>query len=202
MMHKTCSINYGHLDDLQKTLLTTDLNKNKLSFDEIFPHDYCFFLSFQSVRVSFESGEFPYLPDGTRRLPEKNAVLTVKWCGIDLRAISLEKLKIPIIRISCGIAHLKYITTKSLSESWLNGRLWTVLYFQSSDSCINLQHATCPLKQYLPQGLKRTGMMTSSNGNIFRVTGHLWGEFTGPRWIPRTKASGAVLWCFLWSASE
>ena len=22
-------------------------------------------------------------------------------------------------------------------------------------------------------------MMTSSNGNIFRVTGHLWGEFTG-----------------------
>ena len=31
-------------------------------------------------------------------------------------------------------------------------------------------------------------MMTSSNGNIFRVTGHLCGEFTGPRWIPRTKA--------------
>ena len=27
-------------------------------------------------------------------------------------------------------------------------------------------------------------MMTSSNGNIFRVTGHLCGEFTGPRvWI-------------------
>ena len=38
--------------------------------------------------------------------------------------------------------------------------------------------------------------MTSSNGNIFRVTGHLCGEFTGPRWIPRTKASDAVLWCF------
>ena len=28
----------------------------------------------------------------------------------------------------------------------------------------------------------------SSNGNIFRVTGHLCGEFTGHRWIPRTKA--------------
>ena len=27
MMHKTCSINYGHLADLQKTLPTTDLNK-------------------------------------------------------------------------------------------------------------------------------------------------------------------------------
>ena len=32
-------------------------------------------------------------------------------------------------------------------------------------------------------------MMTSSNGNIFRVTGHLCGEFT--RWISRTKASDA-----------
>ena len=42
-------------------------------------------------------------------------------------------------------------------------------------------------------------MMTSSNGNIFRVTGHLCGEFTGQRWIPRTKASAAELWCFRWS---
>ena len=31
-------------------------------------------------------------------------------------------------------------------------------------------------------------MMTSSNGNIFRVTG---------RWIPRTKASDAELWFFI-----
>ena len=27
-------------------------------------------------------------------------------------------------------------------------------------------------------------MMTSSNGNIFCVTGQLCGEFTGPQWIP------------------
>ena len=40
-------------------------------------------------------------------------------------------------------------------------------------------------------------MMTSSkNGNIFRVNGHLCGEFTGHRWIPSTKASDAELWCF------
>ena len=30
-------------------------------------------------------------------------------------------------------------------------------------------------------------MMTSSNGNIFRVTGHLCREFTGHRWIPHTQ---------------
>ena len=34
-------------------------------------------------------------------------------------------------------------------------------------------------------------MMTSSNENIFRVTGPLCGEFTGYRWIPLTKASDA-----------
>ena len=45
-------------------------------------------------------------------------------------------------------------------------------------------------------------MVTSSNGSIFRFTGHLCGEFTGPRWIPRTKASDAGLWCFLWSTSD
>ena len=45
-------------------------------------------------------------------------------------------------------------------------------------------------------------MMTSSNGNIFRVTGHLCGEFTGPRWIPRAKASEVELWCFPWSTPE
>ena len=45
----------------------------------------------------------------------------------------------------------------------------------------------------------RCNMMTSSNGNFFRVTGHLCGEFTGPRWIHHTKASDAELWCYLWS---
>ena len=45
-------------------------------------------------------------------------------------------------------------------------------------------------------------MMTSSIGYIFRVTGHLCGDFTGPRWIPRTKGSDAELWCFFWSTSE
>ena len=40
-------------------------------------------------------------------------------------------------------------------------------------------------------------MMKSSNGSIFRVTGPLWGESTGNRWIPFTKASDAELGCFI-----
>ena len=45
-------------------------------------------------------------------------------------------------------------------------------------------------------------MIMSSNENIFCVTGHLCGEFTGSRSIPHTKASDAELWCLLWSAPE
>ena len=41
--------------------------------------------------------------------------------------------------------------------------------------------------------------MTSSNGNIFRITGPLCGEFTSHQWIPLTKASDEF-WCFLWCA--
>ena len=52
--------------------------------------------------------------------------------------------------------------------------------------------------QYAPRYL----MMTSSNGNIFRVTGHLCREFSGHRWIPRTKVSDTEIWCFLCSATE
>ena len=39
-------------------------------------------------------------------------------------------------------------------------------------------------------------MMMSSNGNIFRITGHLCGEFTGYRWIPRTKGKWRGAWMF------
>ena len=36
----------------------------------------------------------------------------------------------------------------------------------------------------------------------FRVTGPLCGEFASHRSIPLTQASGAELWCFLWSEPE
>ena len=65
------------------------------------------------------------------------------------------------------------------------------------------QHTmVCFVHVYLKDGISRLNMMTSSNGNIFRVTGLLCGEFTGYRWIPLTKAIDAEHWCFLWSAPE
>ena len=52
-----------------------------------------------------------------------------------------------------------------------------------------------------PSTFVADNMMTSSNGNIFRVTGHLCGEFTGPGDFP-AHASDAGFWCFLWSVPE
>ena len=46
------------------------------------------------------------------------------------------------------------------------------------------------------EGILPYFMMMSSDGNIFRVTGPLWGQSTGHWWIPLTKASDPELWCF------
>ena len=64
---------------------------------------------------------------------------------------------------------------------------------------MHMQHATlCDVVLYVACNWRKIilTMMTSSNGSIFRVTGPLCGEFTGHRWIPRTKASDAELWLF------
>ena len=45
-------------------------------------------------------------------------------------------------------------------------------------------------------------MMTSSSGNIFHVTGPLWGEFTGHRWFALKKGSEAERRCFRWSVPQ
>ena len=72
-----------------------------------------------------------------------------------------------------------------------------------STSCSTRQPFSCLWLVNNTHNLPRTKrMMTTSNGNIFRVTGPLCGEFTGHRWIPLTKASDAELWCFLRSAPE
>ena len=65
---------------------------------------------------------------------------------------------------------------------WLQSNIWP---HSTATSLINKEYVT-----------------TSSNRNISRVTGPLWRESTGDRWIPLTKASDAERWCFLWSAPE
>ena len=78
----------------------------------------------------------------------------------------------------------------SYIRSFFGFTFLNILYFFKY-SCTNIFHRRSLYTFYF--------MVTSLNGNIFHITGPLCGEFTGPRWIPRTKASDAELWCFLLS---
>ena len=67
-----------------------------------------------------------------------------------------------------------------------------IIILSHSGSSFPTMIACCGIESDL-----QASMMTSSNGNIFRVTGHLCGEFTGQRWIPRSKASGALMFSLI-----
>ena len=73
-------------------------------------------------------------------------------------------------------------------HTWWRFLIWTFSLRgqKKSNLCINVHRAWtfCTAFAY---------MMTSSNGNIFRVTDPLHGEFTGHRWIPLTEAGEAEL---------
>ena len=100
-------------------------------------------------------------------------------------------------------SNCRWLETQSLkwrgSQDDCFGRHWR-LWRQASSSPVTTRAVIPTTSPFL--WWRSCNMMTSSNGNIFRVTGPLCGESTGHRWIPRTKASDAELWCFLWSASE
>ena len=76
-------------------------------------------------------------------------------------------------------------------------------YHEKMISFINTYVASWFLTENNSISTDRTNlMMTSWNGSIFRVTGPLWRESTGHRWIPLTKSGDAQPWCFLWSVTE
>ena len=80
-----------------------------------------------------------------------------------------------VVQLNCH----RYITHRTMDM---------ITYLSSSKSYLWRRH-TCVSNQITP--LLQHSMMTSSNGNIFRITGHLYGEFTGRRWIPLHKGQ----WC-------
>ena len=66
--------------------------------------------------------------------------------------------------------------------------IWNKSFGKTSLKTIELMGCICIIYCSTSDVVPVYAMMTSSNGNIFRVTGPLCGEFTGHRWIPRTKA--------------
>ena len=68
-----------------------------------------------------------------------------------------------------------------------------------NSSCSNIAISHSPIVRWPHAGIS---MMTSSNGNIFRVTGPLWGKQPVIGGFPSQRARDAELWCFLWCAPE
>ena len=97
------------------------------------------------------------------------------------------------IHIYIYVCMYVYIYHKHLIGQWCCLLSIDLLLSRSIDN----KHHYCPNKFVVrcPVPIRRRihyHMMTSSNGNIFRVTGHLCREFTGPRWILLTEASALM----------
>ena len=73
----------------------------------------------------------------------------------------------------------KIVTLAGHSPAHSSGGHWSI-----ENICFGSEHERCSLTR------QRKNMMTSSNGNIFRVTGHLCREFTGefPAQRPVTRS--------------
>ena len=140
--------------------------------------------------------------------------LLLPRANANVKAIKLEiawKMKIPL---PC---HLNGKLLFSLWEEWilLHSSQSSVMVVDDRYVCLwkwsgqclwhdNIQYGSS-FRSDLRQGLMKLRslfsplgrllsceiMMTSSNGNIFRVTGPLCGDFSGRQWIPLTKTSDA-----------
>ena len=106
--------------------------------------------------------------------------------AMHLSSFSVGSIRISKLNIMMKIHYFKH-------THHINHANPTIIITGSGNGRSCVRHAI-PINQ---MGIKKACtklMMTSSNGSIFCVTGHLCGEFTGHRWIPRTKASDAELW--------
>ena len=91
----------------------------------------------------------------------------------------------------------KYVTHITFWLLWRH--LWITELFtngavaEHTPLCRHLVYRVCTT--YAPSRLKVKTMKTLSHGNGICITGPLWWESTGPRYIPPQRTSDAVLWC-------
>ena len=90
------------------------------------------------------------------------------------------------LRTFGAMVHLNHSIELDVTDLCLVGVYW----------CLSHEHQPCMQMVNVYSQMHYGLIMTSSKGNIFRVTTPLCGESTRHRWIPLTKASDAELWCF------
>ena len=92
-----------------------------------------------------------------------------------------------------SIGHRFHLLTSSWISWGLKRTSWIWLFviaFTQGGGVVGLRAWPGSLQNTpIYSGIKRLtlNMMTLSNGNIFRITGPLCGEFTGHRWIPHKR---------------
>ena len=124
------------------------------------------------------------------------------WNDLDIIMILMDQyLSVSHLHVLCCLASGPVWSSLVQFGSYILWRWWSIEHWGHCRGCQYCNRSSdnhtfcgCHVASQL-----QVYTMTSSNGNIFRVTGHLCGEFTCHRWIPLTKASDAELWCFLWS---
>ena len=151
---------------------------------------FCKIENFAYREINKQSSSNPHsssLHDSDHEMWSRNAFIDLRWTSFlfgDAHKLSDYPIKhywwFCMLRMFCS--DLICICIKAWTK-WPTFCRW---YFQ-----MNFLEWNC-----------RNFMMTSSNGSIFHVTGHLCKEFTVHRWIPRTKASDTELWCFFLSTPE
>ena len=113
------------------------------------------------------------------------------------------------IKISSKLVYVYIFHTLVVSGSFTSPVVF--VYTGHSQTCFLISYFRARKQQYEPCYLPCDMFLSlfllpldtaSSNENIFRVTGPLWWEFTGYRWISLTKASDSEFLCLLWCAPE
>ena len=96
--------------------------------------------------------------------------------------------------------YLSKISLKSLRGQWVKPDISSLPSNKVLNISVNLhqpfERSRLRKQEKSLHAASTVCMMTSSNGNRFRITDHLCGESTDFRWIPHPKANDAELWCF------
>ena len=99
----------------------------------------------------------------------------------EILGTNFSEILIKIQNFSFTKMHLKISSAK-----------WRPFYPGRDDLSVLVEALIRPPTPSLPR--KSTHMMTLSIGNIFRVTGPLWGEFTGHLWPPPPQHTHKGQW--------
>ena len=135
-------------------------------------------------------------------------------------------------RISSGVVDLRYVMLTTMWSHWnvmvtiykhynpnpwqLDWNAWIYKWVNMENTASTYEHVDSQIKlacklfmifteeksEMLLNVPAELPMMMSSNGNKFRVTGRLWGEFISHRRILLTNASDSEHWCFPWPTPE